>query len=151
MISIDVTRETVSLQCSGCQFRPYTLPAQEKKRIKMKMPEIHCSLQYLVDKLPFIADNVSVEKFGNPNMGMYVDAISLYSIDEAQPKQSNVYLCRPEQLGQLNASYQSAVLLCINNGTSLEQVPEAFSVLVVHCSQSLEFVFNALQKAIGHD
>ena len=148
MISIDATRETVSFQCSGCQFRPYMLPAQEKKRNKMKMPEIHCSLQYLVDKLPFIADNVRVEKFGSPNMGMYVDAISLYSVDEALPKQSNVYLCRPEQLGHLNDSYQNAVLLCIDNGASPEPVPEAFSVLVVHCSQSLEFVFNALQKAI---
>ena len=77
-----------------------------------------------------------------------MDVISLYSVDEALPKQSNVYLCRPEQLGHLNDSYQNAVLLCIDNGASREPVPRRSSVLVVHCSQSLEFVFNALQKAI---
>lgn len=114
----------------------------------MKMPEIHCSLQYLVDKIPFIADDVSIEKFGNPNMGMYVDTISLYSVDEAQPKPSNVYLCRPEQLGSLSDSYRDAVLLCVNNRDPLTQVPKDYNILVIQCSQSLEFVFNALQKTI---
>ena len=119
-----------------------------EKKIIMKMPELHCSLQYIVDKIPFIAEDVSIETFGHPNMGMYVDAISLYSVDEAQPKPSNVYLCRPEQLSHLNPSYRDAVLLCINNQPQLPQVPKDYHILVIQCSHSLEFVFNALQKTI---
>ena len=93
----------------------------------IKMPEIHCSLQYLVDKLPFVADDVSIEKFGNPNMNLYVDELSLYSVDESQPRKFSVYLCRPEQLATLDQRYQDSILLCISNSGPPERIPEAVS------------------------
>lgn len=114
----------------------------------IKMPEIHCSLQYLVDKLPFVADDVSIEKFGNPNMNLYVDELSLYSVDEKQPRKSGVYLCRPEQLATLDQRYQGSILLCVSNNGPLKHIPEGYQILVIQCSQSPEFVFNKLQKTI---
>lgn len=113
-----------------------------------KLSEIHCILQYLVDKIPFIADDAKIEKYDKFNMHMNVDAISLYSCDEMQPKIANVYLCRPEHLCELNSVYQDTVLFCVNNGKHVDHVPDGYSIIVINCSQSLECIFNSLQKTI---
>ncbi len=110
--------------------------------------DIRCILQYLVDKIPYIADNVNIEKIGSFDMGMNVDAVSLYSGEDDLPKPGNIYLCRPEHLHHLSKAYQKAVLFCVNNGPHISSLPDGFNIILINCSQSLEYVFNALQKTI---
>lgn len=113
-------------------------------------PEMDCILQHIVDKIAYIAEDAEIEKFGKIDMSMKVDAISLYSCDEMHPATENVYFCRPEHLCGLSSLYKDVVLFCVNNGMPMDPIPEGYRILVVTSRQSLEFIFNAMQKFISN-
>ncbi len=113
-------------------------------------PEMDCILQHIVDKISYIAEDAEIQKYGKVDMAMKVDAISLYSCDEMHPVTENVYFCRPEHLCGLSSIYQNMVLFCVTNGMPIDPLPEGYRIIVVTSRQSLEFIFNALQKFISN-
>lgn len=113
-----------------------------------KLADIQCRLRYLTDKLPYLAKDARIEIFGDPDMDRSIDAVSLYSDEEKTCEPSYLYLCRPEHLRQIRSAYQEGILLCVNNGTHLEQVPEGYHIIVMECKEDLAFVFNELQRTI---
>lgn len=113
-----------------------------------KLSDIRYRLQYLLDKLPYLLEDVTVEVFGQPNMNLCIDTFSLYAEGETQLEHTYIYLCRPEHLLKLNPAYQDAVLLCVNNGPGKVTPPEGFQVVVLNCTEDLGCVFNKLQKNI---
>jgi len=114
------------------------------------IPEMDCILQHIVDKIPYIAEDAEIEKYGRIDMFMKVDALSLYSCDEMHPKTTNVYFCRPEDLCGLSSIYKYVVLFCVNNGMRIDQIHEGYRIIVVTSRKSLEFIFNALQNTFSN-
>lgn len=62
--------------------------------------DIKCSLQYLIDKIPYIAEDACIDKHGVLDMNMNVDAVSLYTGEDDLPRTGSVYLCCPEHLSR---------------------------------------------------